>query len=83
MDERSVATLSRMAGLPTVKYVFGLLLAVLLVLAVGHLYAFSGLTTLYLGLPLWVWLQLGTVTVMLVVAWIAVQLMAGVTGRGM
>ncbi|GEM_PF-5558281 len=60
--------------LPTAKYVFLLLLAVLLTLAVGHLYAFEELTALSLGLPAWLWLQLVVVGIMLVVAWLALGL---------
>ena len=61
------------------KYAFLGLLALLLVIAVGHLYAFRGLTDLYLGLPLWIWLQLVVVFGMLAIAWFAVQLVANPT----
>ena len=56
------------------RHVFLLLLAGLFVLATGHLYALEGSTTLSLGLPAWVWLQLVVVSVMLVVAWLAIRL---------
>ena len=59
---------------PATKYVFVGLLVLLLVIAVGHLPAITGLTDRYLGLPLWVWVQLVVVTIMLGIAWIAVQL---------
>ena len=61
---------------PLVKFVFGTLLLLLVVVAVGHLYVLEGLTALYLGLPLWVWLELGVVFAMLGIAWFAVQLVA-------
>lgn len=64
------------------KYTFVALLLALLVIAVGHLYAFSGLTDLYLGLPLWVWLQLVVVFVMLGIAWYAVDLVTNATEGG-
>lgn len=58
---------------PTTKYTFWALLAFVFVLAVGHLYALAGLTTLSLGLPLWLWLQLAVVAAMLAVAWLALS----------
>ena len=64
------------------KYVFFALLALLLVIAVGHLYAFSGLTDIYLGLPLWAWLQFVVVFVMVGIAWFAVQLVPTTSERG-
>ena len=83
MKTQTTGIAEQVTSFPTVKYVFAALLAVLLVIAVGHLYVFSGLTTLYLGLPLWVWLQLGVVSLMLGIAWIAVQLIARATSGGM
>lgn len=62
------------------RYGFVALLALLLVLAVGHLYAFQGLTSRVYGLPLWLWLELLVVAAMLLVAWFAVQLVAADTG---
>lgn len=67
---------------PSSRYAFYALLAVLFALAVGHLYALRGLTDLYLGLPLWVWLQVGVVAVMLAVARAAVRIVTAETGRG-
>lgn len=56
------------------KYTFVALLVLLLAVAIGHLYAIEGLTTLYGGLPLWSWLQLGIVAGMLVITWFAVRI---------
>jgi hypothetical protein len=78
----TAAITEQVSTVPMVKYIFIGLLALLLVIAVGHLYAVTGLTTLYLGLPLWIWLQLGVVTIMLGIAWIAVRLVTMATDRG-
>lgn len=67
---------------PTVKFVFSGLVTLLLALAVGHLYLIEGFTDLYLGLPLWVWLELLVVFAMVGIAWIAVQLVATATEGG-
>lgn len=76
MAGQTSAPSSQIVRYPTVKYVFyGLSLLVFLI-AVGHLYAFRGMTNLYLGLPTWVWLENLTFIVMLVIAWIAVRLRA-------
>ncbi|WP_302081760.1 hypothetical protein [Salinibaculum rarum] len=64
---------------PLAKAIFGTLLLLLVVIAVGHLYVLEGLTALYLGLPLWIWLELGVVFAMLLIAWFAVQLVATAT----
>jgi len=64
------------------RYVFSALVALLLVIAVGHLYLIDGLTALYLGLPLWVWVQLLVVFAMLAIAWIAVDVVADATEEG-
>ena len=74
MGLQLAALVGHVTKLPTAKYVFVGLIALLLVIAVGHLYALRELTAFYLGLPLWVWAQLAVVTIMLVVAWIAVEL---------
>ena len=55
----------------TAKYVFGAIVALLLVVAAGQWYVLGGLTELYLGVPVWLWLQLAIVAVMLVLAWVA------------
>lgn len=59
------------ARLPTAKYVFGAIVALLLGIAVGQWYVLGGLTELYLGVPAWLWLQLVIVVVMLALAWVA------------
>ncbi len=61
----SVQTLS------AAKYVFAGIVSLLLVLAVGQLYLLGGFTELYLGVPLWLWLQLAILTAMLGLAWVA------------
>ena len=78
-DARTVT--ERVSDGPTSKYVFLGLLALLVAIAVGHLYALAGLTDLYLGLPLWLWLQLVVVSVMLGLAWIAVGVVSEPAGR--
>ena len=62
---------SSVTVLPTAKYVFAAIVAVLLVIAVGQWYVLGGLTELYLGVPVWLWLQLAIVVVMLALAWVA------------
>lgn len=61
---------------------FGAIVVLLLVIAVGQWFLFDlltalppvdSVTTLYLGVPLWLWLQLGIVGIMLVLAWVAVS----------
>jgi len=58
-------------ALPTAKYVFAAIVGVLLVIAVGQWYVLGGLTELYLGVPVWLWLQLAIVVAMLALAWVA------------
>ena len=77
-DARTVT--ERVSDGPAAKYVFLGLLVLLLVIAVGHLYVLAGLTDLYLGLPLWLWLQLVVVSVMLGLAWIAVEIVSAPEG---
>jgi hypothetical protein len=57
--------------LPVAKYVFTGIVTLLLVIAVGQLYLLGGVTGLYLGVPLWLWLQLAILTAMLGMAWVA------------
>jgi hypothetical protein len=57
--------------LPTAKYVFAAIVALLLVIAAGQWYLLQGLTDLSLGVPLWLWLQLAVIAVMLALAWVA------------
>ena len=64
---------TRLRELPTAKYVFAALVATLLVVGVGQWIPLVGLTTLYLGLPLWLWVQLVIVAAMLVISWVAVS----------
>jgi len=58
----------------TVKYLVAGLVLVMFVLAVGHLYVIPGLTSRAFGLPLWVYVEVVVVAVLLVIAWIVVQL---------
>ena len=55
----------------TDRIVVPLLILAMLVIAAGHLYVIGGFTDLYVGLPLWLWLQLGIIVVLFVLAWIA------------
>jgi len=73
---------SRLTTVPGAKYTFGAVVVLVLGIAVGQWYLFDlltglssvdSVTTLYLGVPLWLWLQLGLVAVMLVLAWVAVS----------
>ena len=67
---------------PLVRYVIVFLVGALLALAAGHQYLLADWTTLYLGLPAWLWAQLGVIGVMFVIAWLAVGLYAGATEGG-
>lgn len=53
--------------------VFVSLVAGVLVLSVGHLYAISGMTDVYLGVPAWLWAHLGVLAVLLGMAWVAIE----------
>ena len=63
--------LASVATLPAAKYVFAGIVTLLLVIAVGQLYLLDGFTRLFLGVPMWLWLQLVVLTVMLGLAWVA------------
>ena len=82
MENRTTGLLGRLTSYPEAKYLFVGLVLALLAIAVGHLYVLDGLTSIYLGLPLWVWLQIVVVFVMLAIAWFAIRLVAVVTERG-
>jgi len=62
---------ARVTTQPTAKYVFAAIVALLLGIAAGQWYLLGGLTELYLGVPLWLWLQLVIIGGMLVLAWVA------------
>ncbi len=64
---------------PLVRYVIVLLVGALLALAGGHQYLFADWTTLYFGLPAWLWAQLGVIAVLFALAWVAVNLYVGTT----
>ena len=66
----------RLNHLPSAKYVFVGLVFLLLGIAVGHLYLLHGLTALYLGLPVWLWLQVLIVAGMIGIAWSAIHVIA-------
>lgn len=53
---------------------FVVLVVAMVIVAAGHLYLIQGLTTLVAGLPLWIWLHLVVVGVLLFAAWIATGL---------
>ena len=50
---------------------FVVLVGLILAIAVGHLVIIEGLTTIVLGLPLWIWAHLAVVGLLLGLAWIA------------
>lgn len=56
------------------RWLFPIIVAVMLAIAAGHLYVIEGLTDLYLGLPLWLWIQLLVIAVLFGFAWIATGL---------
>ncbi|WP_290812144.1 hypothetical protein [Halovivax sp.] len=66
----------------TAKFVFVGLLAALLTIGVGHLYVVRGLTGFRLGVPAWLWLQLGVVVAMLGLAWATVGLLTAADRGG-
>lgn len=53
---------------------FVTLAVAIVVVAAAHLFVIQGLTTIRLGLPVWLWLQLGVITALLGLAWLAVEL---------
>lgn len=82
MANRTPELPDAVTGQPRARYVFYALVALLLAIAVAHLYLLAGLTDRYLGLPLWVWVELAVVFGMVGIAWIAVQLVAAATDGG-
>ena len=56
------------------RALFGALVGAIVAVAWGHLYLVEGLTTIRLGLPVWLWLQLGVIAALLGLAWIAIGL---------
>ncbi len=75
----SETILDRIRQPPLVRYVIVLLVGGMLGLAAGHQYLVAEWTELSLGLPAWLWAQLGVIAVMFVIAWLAVGLYAGAT----
>jgi len=64
---------------PLVRYVIVLLVGALLALAAGHQYLLADWTTLYLGLPAWLWAQLVVIGVLFILAWATVSLYSKAT----
>lgn len=60
---------------------FLLLVAAMFAIAVSHLYLLRGFTAVYVGVPLWLWLQLLVVAVLFVMAWMATELVSPIGGR--
>lgn len=56
------------------RVLFGALVAAIVAVAWGHLYLVEGLTEIRLGLPVWLWLQLGVIGALLGLAWVAIGL---------
>ena len=56
------------------KYLFGALVISLVLVGAGQWFVLDGFTELYLGFPLWLWMQLAIISLMLVVSWYAVIL---------
>lgn len=45
-----------------------------MIIAAGHIYVIEPLASIYLGLPLWIWIQLGILAIMMLIAWFAITL---------
>lgn len=45
----------------------------MVIIAIGHIPLIDGYTTLLLGLPAWLWIQLGVIAFLLILAWIATE----------
>lgn len=56
------------------RALFGALVVAIVVVAWGHLYLVAGLTAIRLGIPVWLWLQLGVIAALLGLAWAAIGL---------
>lgn len=56
---------------------FVAIVLVLIALAIGQLYVIAELDTLYFGIPLWVYTMLLLLSIMLVLAWVAVDVLEG------
>lgn len=52
---------------------FVLLVVTIVTIAVGHLYLITDFTSLYVGVPLWLWFHLGVLALLLILAWIAID----------
>lgn len=63
------------------RIVFVIVLAIMGILATGHLYLLEGLVDLYLGLPAWLWIQLLVVLVLFALAWVATDIASPAGGR--
>lgn len=48
-------------------------IAILLIILIGHFYIIQGMTSVVLGMPTWVWLQVGTLVVLSIIAYIATE----------
>lgn len=81
MTNQPSHVLERTSTLPSASFVFYGLVVLLLLFAVGHLYLIQGFTDRYLGVPLWLWLQIVVVFAMIGIAWIAVRLYAVATAE--
>jgi len=81
MPNRSPGLPDRGLDLPTAKYVFVGLLLLLLVLVLGQLFLFDGLSQRYYGLPLWLWLEIPVTGVMIAVAWLAIRVVTTATAE--
>lgn len=57
-----------------VQYLFAALVVALVLAGAGQWFLLEAFTEFYLGLPLWLWLQLAIIAVMLAVSWYAVML---------
>lgn len=47
------------------------LIVAILAISAGHLFVIDDFTTFYLGVPLWLWIHLGVLVLLLVLAWTA------------
>lgn len=76
MASQTTGRYSQLVSYPNAKYIFYFLSLSIFIIGFANLYIFDGMTELYLGLPLWIWLQNVTFAIMIILAWIAVRLRA-------
>lgn len=74
MPGPSAVAQGRVSDRFTRKHVFIGLLSLLMLIAAGHIYLIEPLASIHFGLPLWIWVQLGILAIMMLIAWYAVAI---------